>query len=462
MKVSFVRQILRFAISAPLWGLSSVVANAFPQGPTELALQPHGAIPQAGWALARMNDGADLSRQAFVYPETQKAVRLYLIDTAVAHTDTWFSANPNFKSFSTRLIRGSNDPGTSSAFSHGTRLLSLICGPETGAALGTPIHVVNYDIYPNGEGSSSSSALLANALSEARLHHLSKKGSDAMPGVICIASGSTSQSDSTLLQNRIQAAVSAGLTVIVSAGNLGVDVASYLPAAYGIQDNGVICVGASSAGNGIWSGSNLGAAVDLYAPGDQVRVLNFSNPAPGSYGTMSGTSPAAALATAAALVELSKNPSLNPSQVEATLATVAYPAPLASAGLVQLQTNPESDSDHDGSSDLMESFFGSNPADPGNAPEPMSLTRIGNEVRLHFPIADSLFVSPSNQPANAPHSLSNGWTWQVRCSENLLDWQDASGSVTAGPSREGKRSITFLMPSSASSCFLRIDINPAP
>lgn len=463
MMVRSIHGILRLLLSASLLASAQPAAAAKRHAEEEFALRPNGAVADAGWALARLNDGGNTSRPSYLYPETSQPVRLYLIDTAVAHTGTWFAANPNFKSFSSTLIRGAGDPSSSSAFSHGTKLLSLIAGPETGAALGTPIHVVNYDIYPNGEGSSSSSALLADALNRARLHHVSAQGTaHQMPGVVCIASGSVSQADSTTLQNRINAAVAAGLTVIVSAGNLGVDVASYLPAAYGIADNGIVCVGASSAANGIWQSSNLGAAVDLYAPGDQVRVLNFANPAPGSYGTMSGTSPAAALAAAAALIELSKNPKLTPTQVEAALTTVAYPAPSPSVGLIQVEPDPDGDSDRDGSSNLFESFFGSNPADPSARPAPMTLSRAGGQLSLAFQIADDLFVSPVGGGASPPYGLSNGGHWKVRCSENLKDWQDASGQLTVGSAINGRRAVTFSMPASGPSCFLRIEVTPAP
>jgi hypothetical protein len=464
MTARFFHGMLCLLLSAPLLASDQRTAAAEQGAEAEFELRPNGAVADAGWALARLNDGGNISSQSFVYPETSHPVRLYLIDTAVAHTGTWFAANPNFKSFSSTLIRGNSDPTSSSAFSHGTKLLSLIAGPETGAALGTPIHVVNYDIYPNGEGSSgSSSALLAKALLQARQHHIANQGTaNAMPGVVCIASGTVDQASSSTLQQAINGAVAAGLTVIVSAGNLGVDVASYLPAAYGIADTGIVCVGASSATNGIWTGSNLGAAVDLYAPGDQVRVLHFANPAPGTYDTMSGTSPAAALAAAAALIELSKNPELSPAQVEAALTTVTYPAPSPSVGLIQVQPDPEDDSDLDGSIDLLESFFGSNPADPAVRPEPMTMTRHGGQVSLGFEIAADLFVSPVGGGTNPPYGLANGGQWKVLCSENLKDWQAASGTLTVGSAINGKRTITFSMPSASSSCFLRIEVNPAP
>jgi len=463
MMVRSIHRILKLLLSASLLASAQWAAAAEHPVEAEFALQPNGAVPNAGWALARLNDGGNTSTQAFLYPETTRPVRLYLIDTAVAHTGTWFAANPNFKSFSSTLIRGTSDPTTSSAFSHGTKLLSLIAGPETGAALGTPIHVVNYDIYPNGEGSSSSSGLLADALRQAQLHHSAAKGTaNAMPGVVCIASGSVNPANSATLKNRIDAAVAAGLTVIVSAGNLGVDVASYLPAAYGTDDTGIVCVGASSATNGIWPGSNQGAAVDLYAPGDQVRVLNFANPASGSYGTMSGTSPAAALAAAAALIELSKNPALTPAQVEAALSSVSYPAPSPSVGLIQVQPDPDGDSDRDGSSNLFESFFGSDPADPSARPAPMTLSQSGGQLSLGFEIAADLFVSPVGGGISPPYGLANGGQWKVRCSENLKDWQDASGSLTVGSIVNGKRAITFSMPASSPSCFLRIEVTPPP
>lgn len=424
----------------------------------EIPMVPNGAVANAGWALARLNNGGSMASQSFVYPETTNPVRLFLIDTGVAHAATWFSLNPNLTFKHSELISSFGDPVTSDAVDHGTRMLSLIAGPETGAALGTPIQLVNFNVYPGGEGSASTSGRVAAGIFAAIDYQLDHPG---IPAVICLASGSSLGATSTTLSAAVAQAVGAGITVIVSAGNEGANAASYIPSAYGTQA-GVICVGASDLDNKHLSTTNSGTAVDLYAPGQNVRTLAMANPQLGSYEPINGTSPATALATAAAIIELSKNPGLSPAQVETALksgavASITAPAPATSpASLIQVVADPEGDSDGDGTADLLESFFASNPADAGNLPSPISLARIPGQAQLGFSISAELL-----NPAS-PYLLTNGGTWKVRWSENLGTWQDATGTLSLGTEVAGKIPVTFSMPTNATSCFLRIEVKPAP
>lgn len=418
-------------------------------------MTPNGAVADAGWALARLNDGGDMASQSFIYPETSNPVRLFLIDSGVAHTGTWFSQNSNLVVEHTEMI-GNPPAGSTPAVEHGTRMLSLIAGPETGAALGSPIQLVNFNVYPGGEGTTTTSGRVIDALYEAVAFQAAHPG---VPAVICLASGSEPNASSSQMQNRIQAAVNAGITVIVSAGNQGANASAYIPSAYGTQA-GVICVGASGVNNQHLASTNFGPAVDLYAPGQNVRTLALPHPQPGSYYPMNGTSPATALATAAAIIELSKNPGLSPAQVETALksgsiASVTAPA-TSPASLIQVVADPEGDSDNDGTADVLEAFFGSNPADADITPSPMSFTRTAGQAQLGFSVAAELF-----NPAN-PFLLNNGGTWKVRCSENLSDWNDASGTLNVGAMVAGKIPLTFSMPGTATSCFLRIEVTPAP
>ncbi len=453
----FVLSILLMLLSAPLG-----VSGEYGDSSREIPMVPNGAVTDAGWALARLNDGGDMASQSFVYPETTNPVRLFLIDTGVAHLapGSWFAQNPNLKLEHSELISASGDPGTSTAVAHGTRMLSLIAGPETGAALGTPIRLVSFNVYPGAEGSAtSSSGRVIDAIKEAIDYQAADPG---IPAVICLASGSSLGASSAQLQVAVTNAVAAGITVIVSAGNESANASNYIPSAYGTQA-GVICVGASGVNNEHWSGSNSGPAVDLYAPGQDVRTLALPTPQAGSYQLMTGTSPATALATAAAIIELSKNPGRTPAQVEATLKSGALasvsplpPPAAAPASLVQVQADSEGDSDNDGAADVLEAFFGSNPADAAITPSPMSLTRSPGQARLGFSVSATLF-----NPAS-PHVLTNGGTWKVRWSDNLTTWQDATGTLSLGTAIAGKIPVTFLMPTAATSCFLRIEVKPAP
>jgi hypothetical protein len=434
------------------------VIPAAPQSRAEVAMIPNGAVADAGWALARLNDSDNTANQSFVYPETTNPVRLYLIDTGVAHTGTWFAANSNLTVEHVELIRSHGDPMVSNAVEHGTRMLSLIAGPETGAAIGTPIQLVSFNVYPNGEGTPTTSGRMEDAIFEAIDYQAAHPG---IPGVICLASGSMGPASSGLFEEVVEQAVAAGITVIVSAGNEGANASNYVPSAYGTRP-GVICVGASDANNQHLPSTNFGPAVDLYAPGVNVRTLALPSPQPGVYQAMNGSSPATALTTAAAIIELSKNPALTPAKVEQALTqraetAVTYSEPATgNAALVQVEADPEGDSDGDGSADLLEAFFGSNPADPAAMPATAVLARTPGQVQLGFSMAADLF-----NPAT-PYVLGNGATWRVRWSPNLTDWHDATGTLVTGAPVGGKIPVSFQMPTAAPSCFLRIEVKPAP
>jgi hypothetical protein len=427
---------------------------------------PNGDIQDAGWALARLNDGGDLSRQAYSYQETSNPVRLYLIDTSVKQTKAWgnwFKLNPKLSILANVRVGA----GTAKAFEHGTKMLSIIAGPETGAAQGTPVQAVLYDVYEGTTEANSrtDSANIASAVLDARIRHLS--ANPRIPGVVCIASGSESIESSETLRQSIEAAVAAGLTVVVSAGNLNKDVAlGYIPAAYG-DTPGVICAGASSTTNTKYSTSNWGGPVDLYAPGEAVRTIYYPAPKAGAYGTMSGTSPAAALTTGAALIELSKDPALTPAQVEAKLVGTAYPAaedfypapaesgeayPSEIATLVQVEPNPEVDSDFDGSADVLESFFASNPADATDRPVALGVAQASGQVAVSFHVAQDQF-----NPADI-YKLANGSTWKVQFSADLRIWEDATGTLSVGTPANSRVPLTFAAPLVQQKGFLRVQV----
>jgi hypothetical protein len=396
------------------------------------------------WTLGPLTEGSGPPILYF-YPQTTQPVRLYLIDTAVKHGLTWFSQNPKLTLKPTVRLPS----GSSRSFKHGTRMLSIIAGPETGAALGTPIEVVNYDVYPKGEGTNTDISFISSAVGMAHVDHLTSN--NPMPAVICIASGSINIAESSILKSNINSAVGAGITVIVSAGNLGVDVsAGYIPAIYGL-DPGVICVGANGENGLRLPMSNFGEPVDLFAPGEDIRTLRFLSPKSGAYEEMTGTSPAAGLAAAAALIELSLNPQSTPAQVEQALTgEIASPVMAALKSAEQEAVVP--DSDNDGVEDSLETFFGSDPNDPAKCPKPIRIEALTGMARLSFGVAADLF------DAADPHFLSNGNAWRVQVSTDLGTWKEAEGTMVAGPAVDGVIPITFDIPNQGSKGFLRIEV----
>lgn len=261
---------------------------------------------------------AEPGTRYMVFPPAKNPVRLYLIDTGVSHKSTWFARNPNL------VFEPEYSPIVSTSSLHGTRMLDIIAGPDSGAVAGTPLRVVSMNVYAS-DLLSTTSGQLADAVFEAVERE--EAAADPIPAVICLASGSPAGSSSAMLEYAIDQAVQAGIPVIVSAGNASDDASKYIPSAYGTKD-GVICVGAYGKDLQDLPMSNRGPAVDLKAPGETVRTLSLPLPAPGLSQAMTGTSPATALATAAAIHRLSQNPQLAPAALEAALGdSVAAPAP---------------------------------------------------------------------------------------------------------------------------------------
>ena len=465
--------IVGFAASQPL-ALAETLAVGDPSG-EEIRIVPNGENTSADWGLDKIGEDLDDGNSVYTYPDTTHPVRVYLIDTAVANPGNWIGANPKLSLENTIVIGAAS----SSQFGHGTRMLSLIAGLQTGVAPGTPIKVRNYDVYPTG---TTTSGKLVSAINDAVAHY--QNSIPKIPSVICIASSAETPATSTSLESSIRSAVGQGLTVIVSAGNQYGIAASYIPAAYGTME-GVICVGASNFYDQKIPMSNSGAAVDILAPGENIEVMTEV----GSYTEMTGTSAAAALVAGSALAELSMNGSLTPAEVEARLiaaatsspspgsppvlrttpiaaATIAYPdgqitsapIPLACATFPSTETqSADAESEENiappEASDVLKVFHGVN--DEFQAPCSIAVLP-ENEMEFTFPIDLSL-LNPSDL-----FTLRNGYAWRIRRSGNLDAWEVPEGSLSKKTAADGTVWLTAKIPASGPSGFLRLEVVETP
>ena len=141
----------------------------------------------------------------------------------------------------------------------------------------------------------------------------------------------------TTLQAAINTAVGRKVPVVVAAGNSGVNAAGTAPA----NCANTIVVGAAGP-NGVPAGySNIGAVVDVLAPGGtaQYPLLSTVNsgasiPAGGTYNNQYGTSMAAPLVSGTVALMKQANPGLTPARIEQVLKSTST-GPLGS-----LQINP--------------------------------------------------------------------------------------------------------------------------
>ena len=136
---------------------------------------------------------------------------------------------------------------------------------------------------------------------------------------VLIFASTTTTGPSVILDLAIQRAYLAGMTVVVSAGNTGMDAATTSPAGAvsGMYGDITLTVAASDLLDTRWAGSNYGATVELFAPGDRVPVASATGV--GACHLRSGTSYSAGYVGGAAARILARNPWATPAQVATVL-----------------------------------------------------------------------------------------------------------------------------------------------
>ncbi|WP_338778692.1 S8 family peptidase [Metabacillus sp. FJAT-52054] len=115
---------------------------------------------------------------------------------------------------------------------------------------------------------------------------------------------------SPIIEDAVQKAIDANITVVAAAGNSGLNIQEY-PASF----EGVIAVGSTNSKNKLSGYSTFGPSVDVVAPGEDVYSTLFDFEKGSSYGKMSGTSMSSPAVAGVVSLMLSKNPKLTPYQI---------------------------------------------------------------------------------------------------------------------------------------------------
>ncbi|KAF9562998.1 serine protease [Agrocybe pediades] len=210
----------------------------------------------APWGLARISQDAKLSSTStsaltytYNYDSTAGAgVDIYVVDTGIntAHTD-----------FGGRAVWGAsfNNLGNSDGNGHGTHCAGTAAGTRYGVAKAAKVIAVKV-LSDSGSGATTGIVSGLNWV-------LSQAKASGRPSVVSMSLGGSA---STALDNAVTSLTSAGIHVVVAAGNDGKNAASTSPA----RTPSAITVGATTISDAIASYSNYGAVVDIFAPGTAI------------------------------------------------------------------------------------------------------------------------------------------------------------------------------------------------
>lgn len=229
-----------------------------------------------------------------------KPVTIYVVDSGMKIEHEDFA--PARASYGINIL--SPDQPPSDCNGHGTHVGSLAGGLYSGVAITSKLISVR---VLNCEGTGTCAAIVG-ALDWVLQHSRTQPGRSV--AVLSVGSTSTACSSSARASQLLW---DDGVVVVAAAGNLGADSCRFYPA----RNEATISVGATDIGDRLFKNSNVGACVDLFAPG--VNVLAAWHERKRPWKDSSGTSMAAPLVVGVAALILGADDSMTPEDVREIL-----------------------------------------------------------------------------------------------------------------------------------------------
>jgi len=247
----------------------------------------------ATWGIDRIGEVDLFLDGSYNYGNTGDGVDAYVVDTGI------YLAN---RDFGGRAIWGANfaDTTNTDCNGHGTHVAGTVGGLTWGIAKMTNLLAVK---VLDCSGSGSTAGVVKGIEFTVTSYQTRKNPS--------VSNMSLGGGKSTALDMAVQAAVKAGVTFVVAAGNSNADACNYSPA----DVPEAITVGATTVEDTDARSyfSNYGKCVDIFAPGELITSAWIgSNTATK---TISGTSMASPHTAGVAALFLNSNPSATPAQV---------------------------------------------------------------------------------------------------------------------------------------------------
>jgi len=254
----------------------------------------------ATWGLNRIG-ADDRSRDG-------SGSHIYILDTGVRVTHTQFGgrAVPAIDVMSGSLQECSQTSTTCAADrrGHGTHCAGSAAGSTMGVAPGARVYGAK---VLSDRGSGSTRGILS------AVDWVASKGS--RPAVVSMSLGGSGVSSA--YKRAIDAAVSAGVTVVLASGNSNSDACNFSPAYVA----SAITVGSTDSNDRRSYFSNFGSCVQIWGPGS--RIVSAGHEGDSQTATKSGTSMACPHVAGGAALALQASPSSSPSSVLQKMLDVA-------------------------------------------------------------------------------------------------------------------------------------------
>jgi subtilisin family serine protease len=262
------------------------------------AIPEFSAQASSSWGLTRVG--------ASTAAKTGAGVHAYVLDTGVrtSHTDFGGRAISTLDLTSDSVVEcGGDENCAGDGQGHGSHCAGTVAGKTYGVAPGATIHGVKV-LSNSGSGSWS--------WSYSALDWVATKGD--RPALCSMSLGGAGTVNA--MADAVDAAVDAGVTVVVAGGNDNSDACGFSPA----YVPSAITVGSTTEQDTRSSFSNFGSCTDIWAPGSD--ITSASHESDTGSATMSGTSMACPHVSGGAALVLEANPSWGSAQVlESMLST---------------------------------------------------------------------------------------------------------------------------------------------